>query len=120
MATINSVTKNKKDLIDAVYDKLEGAISKEKLSNLVNVIFETIPEMLKKEANEPDDVVKKLVLAGLISFVSKKTAGREGFNPSSGKKIKIEAKRTIRAVIGSRSKQAVLDVQEDPKKKRKK
>lgn len=74
---------NKKELIDTVSSKAE--ITKKEADQVVNAVLDSIIEGLSTEG--------KVILPGFGSFEVRTRTAREGRNPRTGEKIKVDAKR---------------------------
>ena len=88
---------NKKELIEAVYSKVE--MTKKEAEAAVNATLGSIIEGLTKEG--------KVVIPGFGSFEVRSKTAREGRNPRTGEKIKIAAKRAPAFKPGKDMKDAV-------------
>ncbi|MDR1364827.1 MAG: HU family DNA-binding protein [Oscillospiraceae bacterium] len=88
---------NKPELVSAVAEKAK--IEKSKAESFVNAFVETIIETLAKG--------DKIQLIGFGTFSVKHREARTGHNPSSGKKINIEASNTPAFKPGKTFKEAV-------------
>jgi DNA-binding protein HU-beta len=91
---------NRVELIEVISTQHE--LSKAEAGRILNTITETIVKTVKK--NEP------VQLVGFGTFRQTARAARKGFNPSTGKGIKIAATKVPKFVAGSAFKAAV-----DPK-----
>jgi len=91
---------NRVELIELISTQHE--LSKAEAGRILNTITETIVKTVKK--NEP------VQLVGFGTFRQISRAARKGFNPSTGKGIKIAATKVPKFVAGSAFKAAV-----DPK-----
>ena len=74
---------NKKELIETVSSKAE--ITKKEADQVVNAVLDSIIEGLSTEG--------KVILPGFGSFEVRTRTAREGRNPRTGEKIKVDAKR---------------------------
>lgn len=72
---------NKAELVTALAEKAE--VSKKDAENVLNAFVETVQDAVKAD--------NKVQLVGFGSFESRVRAAREGKNPLTGEKIKIEA-----------------------------
>ena len=72
---------NKAELVTALAEKAE--VSKKDAENVLNAFVETVQDAVKAD--------NKVQLVGFGSFESRARAAREGKNPLTGEKIKIEA-----------------------------
>jgi DNA-binding protein HU-beta len=97
---------NKPGLVDWIADKAE--LSKASAARALDAMLEGITYSLKN--NTP------VVLTGFGTYTSKVRAAREGRNPSTGEKIKINAAKVVGFKAGKALKDAVKeDVKEDAK-----
>ena len=87
---------NKGDLIN---DVATIVATKKQAQEVVDTVFSTITEALKK--NEP------VQIAGFGSFKTAHREARMGRNPQTGAQIKIEARRVPKFVAGKALKDAV-------------
>ena len=92
-------TMNKTELIDLMAEKAE--LTKAAASRAFDALLEGVTTALQK-----DDPV---VIVGFGSFTVKKRAAREGRNPSTGEKIKINAAKVVGFKAGKALKDAVKD-----------
>ena len=76
---------NKAELIEAVSDKTGYA--KSQVGEILKEIIGTIAKTVRKD---------KVQLVGLGTFKSVKRKARMGVNPSTGKKIKIPARKALK------------------------
>ncbi len=88
---------NKKELIETVYATAE--MTKKEAETAVNATLDAIIEGLKKEG--------KVIIPGFGSFEVRTKTAREGRNPRTGEKIKIDAKRVPAFKPGKAMKDAV-------------
>lgn len=88
---------NKSQLVEAIAKKAE--ISKKDAGNALNAFIATTVAEVKKG--------KKVAVAGLGSFERITRAARTGVNPSTGKKIKIAAKKAPKFKFAKPFKDAV-------------
>jgi integration host factor subunit alpha len=82
----------KADIVEAVYQKLEGA-SKKESSELVETIFEAIKETLANPAVPVNR--RKIKISGFGNFIVKQKKERVGRNPRTGTQIKISARKVL-------------------------
>ena len=75
---------NKRELIDAVFDKVGESVSKKEIKTVVETLFDTIKEAVKDN--------KRVTIAGFGSFKLQKRKGKNGINPQTMEKIKIPPK----------------------------
>jgi DNA-binding protein HU-beta len=78
------MTKNKKDLADAVQDKL--GITKSQAEDAIETVISTIIDALRKE--------ETVSIAGLGIFAVKDRKAREARNPRTGEAIHVPAMKT--------------------------
>ena len=78
---------NKGMLVDAVAEKLEGAISKKDTKAVVDAIISTVTEEVKKDA--------EIRLIGFGTFKKAQRAARKGRNPQTGEVIDIAASESL-------------------------
>ncbi|TAK78717.1 MAG: HU family DNA-binding protein [Gammaproteobacteria bacterium] len=97
---------NKTELIDWVADKAE--ITKVAASRALDALLEGITSSLKN-----DDPV---VLVNWGAFVVKQRAAREGRNPLTGEKIKINASKVVSFKAGKALKEAVKEAGKEDSK----
>lgn len=88
---------NKAELIDAVAKSTKN--SKSNVEEILNALMATIQASLVKEDN--------VQLIGFGTFAVEQRAARVGRNPSTGKELKIPAKKVAKFRIGSKLKAAV-------------
>jgi DNA-binding protein HU-beta len=74
---------NKKDLVEAIVT--ETGLSKKDAEAALNATLITIQESVKKG--------EKVSLVGFGNFELRESKARDGFNPSTGEKIKIPARK---------------------------
>ena len=82
---------NKTELIDAMAAKAE--LSKEDNKKALEAYMDATAEALQKG--------DKIALVGFGTFSVQKRAARDGHNPRTGKKIKIEAKSVVKFKAGA-------------------
>ena len=90
---------SKKEFVDA-YAKATGE-TKKRAEELVNAFLETAEEFLVKGEN--------IQFVGWGTFEVKERAAREGRNPSTGKPIKIDAKKVVKFKVGKKLADKVAD-----------
>ena len=83
---------SKKEFVDA-YAKATGE-TKKRAEELVNAFLETTEESLVKG--------ESIQFVGWGTFEVKERAAREGRNPSTGKPIKIDAKKVVKFKVGKK------------------
>ena len=77
----------KAELIDALYSKFEGEITKRTVTELVDGVFENAAAAIKKE--------QRFSYPGFGTFVVRKRKARKGRNPQTGEAIKIKASKSV-------------------------
>jgi len=87
----------KNELIEAISEK--NGLTKKDTTEIINCLFETITEALKK-GEEVD-------ITGFGKFKVNNKAARTGVNPATGEKIKIEACKAPSFKAGKALKEAV-------------
>ena len=87
----------KADLVDAV--AAEAEVSKRQAGQIVEVVLNEIKTALKNG--------DRVALTPFGSFVVRSRKAREGRNPKTGEKIKIEARKVPAFIAGSALKEAV-------------
>ena len=90
---------SKKEFVDA-YAKATGE-TKKRAEELVNAFLETTEESLVKG--------ESIQFVGWGTFEVKERAAREGRNPSTGKPIKIDAKKVVKFKVGKKLADKVAD-----------
>lgn len=75
---------NKKGLADVLAEKCD--LSKKDATDVLDVVFDTVAKTLKDGG--------RVDIAGFGKFEVKERAAREGVNPATGAKIKIEASKS--------------------------
>ena len=90
---------SKKEFVDA-YAKATGE-TKKRAEELVNAFLGTAEEFLVKGEN--------IQFVGWGTFEVKERAAREGRNPSTGKPIKIDAKKVVKFKVGKKLADKVAD-----------
>ena len=90
---------SKKEFVDA-YAKATGE-TKKRSEELVNAFLETTEESLVKG--------ESIQFVGWGTFEVKERAAREGRNPSTGKPIKIKAKKVVKFKVGKKLADKVAD-----------
>ncbi len=76
----------KADLVEAVYDRLDG-FSKKESAELVESVFETMKETLGRGS--------KIKISGFGNFIVREKKARVGRNPQTGEEIMISARRVL-------------------------
>jgi DNA-binding protein HU-beta len=74
---------NRKELIDAIADKVESGASKKLIKEVTDAFLETVKENVHKG--------EKISLVGFGTFYLAERKARNGINPQTKKKIKIPA-----------------------------
>ncbi len=82
---IGKSTMTKADIVDRVYDRI--GFSKKEASELVELIFESLKEVLQNG--------EKIKISGFGTFVVRGNHERVGRNPQSGVQISISARRVV-------------------------
>ena len=77
----------KADLIDALYEKFEGDVTKKLVGELVDQVFDNVAATIKKE--------QRFSYPGFGTFVVRKRKARKGRNPQTGESIKIKASKSV-------------------------
>ncbi len=75
---------NKRELIDAVFEKMDESVPKREIKAITETLFETIRESVKNN--------KRVTIAGFGSFKLQKRKAKNGINPQTMEKIKIPSK----------------------------
>jgi len=78
----------KADLINSVYDSLDGSLSKKDTANLVATVMSTITGAIKEEG--------RFSYPGFGTWKKHNRAERQGRNPQSGETITIPAKTIVK------------------------
>lgn len=81
---------NKGELINLIAEKAD--ITKAQATSALNAFVEAVGNELKAD--------NKVTLVGFGTFSVSKRAAREGRNPQTGKKIKIDAKNVVKFKAG--------------------
>lgn len=82
---IGKSTMTKADIVDRVYDRI--GFSKKEASELVELIFENLKEVLEQG--------EKIKISGFGNFVVRGKHERIGRNPQTGEQISIAARRVV-------------------------
>ena len=77
----------KADLIEKMYSKWDGEITKRDVTELVDNVFESMAAAIKKE--------KRFAYPGFGTFVVRTRKARKGRNPQTGEEIKIKASKSV-------------------------
>ena len=76
----------KADIIENIYDKLDG-LSKREAADIVETVFDTLKETLAQG--------EKIKVSGFGNFVVRDKKERVGRNPQTGEEITISARRVL-------------------------
>lgn len=87
----------KAELVEKLYAKWSGEVTKKLVSELVGDVFETVAVAVKKD--------KSFSYPGFGTFEVRKRKARKGRNPQTGEIIKIKASKTV----GFRAAKALKD-----------
>lgn len=82
---IGKSTMTKADIVERVYEKI--GFSKKEASDLVEMVFHSLKEQLRKG--------EKVKISGFGNFVVRGKNERIGRNPQTGEQIKISARRVL-------------------------
>ena len=77
----------KAELIDRLYSKHDGEVTKKLVGELIDEVFENMALTIKKE--------KRFSYPGFGTWVIRNRKARKGRNPQTGEMIKIKASRTV-------------------------
>lgn len=77
----------KAELIDALYEKFEGDVTKKLVTEMVDGVFDNVSSAIKKE--------QRFSYPGFGTFVVRKRKARKGRNPQTGEAIKIKASKSV-------------------------
>lgn len=77
----------KAELIDSTYEKFEGEVTKKLVAELVDGVFDSVAQAIKKE--------QRFSYPGFGTFVVRKRKARKGRNPQTGESIKIKASKSV-------------------------
>jgi DNA-binding protein HU-beta len=77
----------KAELIEQLYNKAGGELTKRAVTQLVEGVFEQAAISIKKEG--------RYAFPGFGTFVVRKRKARKGRNPQTGEIIKIKASKTV-------------------------
>lgn len=78
----------KAELVENLYAKWKGDVTKKLVKELVNGVFENVALAVKKE--------RSFSYPGFGTFVLRSRKARKGRNPQTGEVIKIKASKTVR------------------------
>ena len=79
-------TMTKADIVEQVYDSLEG-FSKKESADIVEMVFESIKETLENG--------EKIKISGFGNFVVRQKKERTGRNPQTGEEIRIAPRKVL-------------------------
>ena len=77
----------KAELIDAMYEKFEGEVTKKMVAEMVDGVFDNAASAIKKDG--------RFSYPGFGTFVVRKRKARKGRNPQTGEAIKIKASKSV-------------------------
>jgi DNA-binding protein HU-beta len=77
----------KAELIDSTYEKFEGEVTKKLVAEMVDGVFDSVAQAIKKE--------QRFSYPGFGTFVVRKRKARKGRNPQTGESIKIKASKSV-------------------------
>ena len=77
----------KAELIEKLYSKHEGQLTKRLVSDMVDGVFESMTATIKKE--------KRFSYPGFGTWMVRSRKARKGRNPQTGEVIKIKASKTV-------------------------
>ncbi|MEE8409022.1 MAG: HU family DNA-binding protein [Myxococcota bacterium] len=77
----------KAELIEKLYKKWDGEMTKKMMGELVDGVFENVALAVKKE--------RRFSYPGFGTFLIRKRKARKGRNPQTGEVIRIKASKTI-------------------------
>ena len=77
----------KAELIEKVYEKSGGDVTKKLVGELIDSVFDNIQKGIKKE--------KRFSYPGFGTWTLKNRKARKGRNPQTGEQIKIKASKTV-------------------------
>ncbi len=78
----------KAELIENLYKKHEGEVTKRLVNNLVDELFDNLKKTLKKE--------QRFAYPGFGTWEVRERKARKGRNPQTGEVIKIKKSKTVR------------------------
>jgi len=79
-------TMTKADIVEQVYDNLDG-FSKKESADIVEMVFESIKETLENG--------EKIKISGFGNFVVRQKKERTGRNPQTGEEIRIAPRKVL-------------------------
>ena len=85
---VNTVTKA--DIVERVYDSLDGSFSKKESAEIVEKVLETIKSEL-----EQGELPRKIKISGFGNFVVREKGERTGRNPQTNDAITIAPRRVL-------------------------
>ena len=77
----------KAELIESTYEKFEGEVTKKRVAEMVDGIFESMVVAIKKD--------QRFSYPGFGVFTVRKRKARKGRNPQTGESIKIKASKSV-------------------------
>ena len=77
----------KAELVEKLYGKWTGKLTKKMTSELIDAVFENVGHAIRKE--------KRFSYPGFGTFVVRTRRARRGRNPQTGEVIKIKASKTV-------------------------
>lgn len=77
----------KAELVERLYKKWNGELTKKTVSELVDGVFANMQQAIKKE--------KRFSYPGFGTFVVRTRKARKGRNPQTGEVLKIKASKTV-------------------------
>ncbi len=77
----------KADLVEKLYAKWDGQLTKKLVTELVDGVFDNVALSIKKE--------HRFSYPGFGTFVVRNRKARKGRNPQTGEAIKIKASKTV-------------------------
>ena len=81
------ITMTKAELVEKLYNKWNGQVTKRLLGDLVDGMFDNVAQSIKKE--------HRFAYPGFGTFVVRNRKARKGRNPQTGEVIKIKASKTV-------------------------
>lgn len=77
----------KAELIETLYKKFDGEVTKRMTGEMLDAVFDTIARSIKKK--------KRFSYPGFGTFLFRKRNKRKGRNPQTGEVIDIKASKTV-------------------------